>query len=258
MNAAQDIRLYIKEAKSWETDRIMHLEQSRRTAWRIALAAGLIAFFAVAAIVLLTPLKQVEPFVIRVDNSTGAVDVVSKLTDGKERYSEAISKYFAQRYVRYREGYARALAEEYYRYTGLMSGAAEQRKYAEWFAIRNPDSPLNIHGDFARVTVDIKSTSFISPTVALVRYTKYIVRGQDREHLSHWAATITFRYSSSPMSAEDRSINPLGFQVMEYRNDPDAAVAERKTGTQTGTPLTAEAKQPATNSGAGQTQERRP
>lgn len=230
MTAREDLKRYLGEAVNWETDRLRSSEQSRRTAWRIACASGFAAMCAVMAVAMLTPLKQVEPFVIRVDNSTGAVDAVTKLSDGKERYSEAVSKYFAQWYVRYREGYARALAEEYYRHVGLMSGSVEQRKYADLFNPKNPESPLNVYGETARVKIGIKSTSFISPTVALVRYTKAVERGADRPQISHWAATITFRYSDSPMSAEDRSLNPLGFQVVEYRNDPDAGTGEKETG----------------------------
>jgi type IV secretion system protein VirB8 len=229
MTAREDLKNYLKEAASWEADRLRATEQSRRMAWRIAGASGFMALCAVIAVAMLTPLKQVEPFVIRVDNSTGAVDAVTKLTDGKEKYSEAVSKYFAQWYVRYREGYARPLAEDYYHQVGLMSGSIEQRKFADSFNPKNPESPLTVYGDTARVKIGIKSTSFISPTVALVRYTKAIERGADRPQVSHWAATITFRYSNSPMSAEDRSLNPLGFQVMEYRNDPDTGTAEKET-----------------------------
>jgi type IV secretion system protein VirB8 len=229
MTAREDLKNYLAEAASWEADRLQATEQSRRTAWRIACASGFTAVCAVFAVAMLTPLKQVEPFVIRVDNTTGAVDTVTKLSDGKERYSEAVSKYFAQWYVRYREGYARPLAEEYYHHVGLMSGSSEQRKYADLFHPRNPESPLNRYGDTARVKIGIKSTSFISPTVALVRYTKSVERGGDRPQVSHWAATITFRYSNSPMSAEDRSLNPLGFQALEYRNDPDTGTSEKET-----------------------------
>ena len=229
MTASTDLKRYLEEAIRWERDRLQAVEQSRRIAWRIACASGFTAMCAVLAVAMLTPLKQVEPFVIRVDNSTGAVDAVTRLSDGKERYSEAVSKYFAQWYVRYREGYAKALAEDYYRQTGLMSNSTEQRKYADLFNPRNPESPLNVYGDTARVRIGIKSTSFISPIVALVRYTKVVERGGDRPQLSHWAATITFRYANSPMSAEDRSLNPLGFQVMEYRNDPDTGDSEKET-----------------------------
>lgn len=38
----------------------------------------------------------------------------------------------------------------------------------------------------------------------------------------HWTATITFKYSDAPIKEKDRAVNPLGFQVVAYRDDPDA------------------------------------
>lgn len=212
---------YFSEAKSWESNRVSQLERSTRTAWWVAIAGGVIGLASVIAVAGLTPLKQTELRVIRVDNATGIVDVVNALKDGKENYEEAVNKYFIQWYVRYREGYAKDLAEEYYYATGLMSGSIEQQRYFDGFNPKNPRSPINVFGQYAKVKIAIKSTSFISPTVALVRYTKMIERGTDKPELSHWAATVTFKYTKAPMKERDRDINPLGFQVMDYRNDPD-------------------------------------
>ena len=231
-----DYGLYLKEARSWETDRVIQAEKSRRVAWRIAAVSAVVSLVSVLAVVMLTPLKSVEPFVIRVDNATGIVDAVSGLDDAKENYSEAINKYFTQWYVRYREGYSKELAESYYHNTGLMSVSVEQQRYHQFFNPKSPSSPLNVYGDHARVNIRIKSTSFINPNVALVRYTREIARGSDRPAVSHWAATITFRYSSAPMSVQDRGINPLGFQVMEYRNDPDTGVSEKESPVQAPVP----------------------
>jgi type IV secretion system protein VirB8 len=213
---------YFAEAKSWESSRVHQLERSNRTAWTVAIAGGVIGLASVIAVAALTPFKETELRVIRVDNATGIVDVVNALKDGKENYGEAVNKYFIQWYVRYREGYSKDLAEEYYYATGLMSGSVEQQRYFEAFNPKNPRSPINVYGPYAKVKVSIKSTSFISPTVALVRYTKMIERGTDRPELSHWAATVTFRYTKAPMTERDREINPLGFQVVDYRNDPEA------------------------------------
>lgn len=218
----ENFEAYLKEARTWETDKVQESEKSKKVAWRVAIASGAVAFMAVAAVAAMMPLKKVEPYVIRVDNSTGIVDVVEALTDGKTNYDEAMNKYFTQWYVRYREGYSKELAEDYYYNVGLMSGTQEQQKYFQFFNPKNPLSPLNVFGAYAKVKVSIKSTSFINPTIALVRYTKEIERGLDKPIITHWAATITFRYTKAPMSEKDRGINPLGFQVVEYRNDPDA------------------------------------
>ncbi|ALR05468.1 virB8 family protein (plasmid) [Xylella fastidiosa] len=220
----KDFDNYLKEARTWETDKVHDLLKSRKTAWWVAGASAAIAFVAVLAVAALTPLKTTEPYIIRVDNNTGAVDVVKAMKEGKTNYDEAINKYFVQWYVRYRESYSRELADDYYSYVGIFSNNVEQQKYYAAFNAKNPQSPLNIYGIYAKVKIDIQSTSFINSNVALVRYTKKVERGLDQPQITHWIATITFKYLNTPMNEKDRGINPLGFQVSEYRNDPDAAV----------------------------------
>ena len=222
----QEFQQYLEEARSWETDKAKSLEHSKRTAWIIASASGALAFVSVLAVAALTPLKSVEPYVIRVDNATGVVDVVNSVKDGETNYEESINKYFTQWYVRYREGYSKDLAEEYYYNVGLMSVGSEQQRYLEFFNPKNQQSPLNVYGDYAKVKIRIKSTSFIKPDVALVRYIKEVERGSDKPQATHWAATVTFKYSKAPMNEKDRGINPLGYQVIEYRNDPDALIQD--------------------------------
>lgn len=220
-----ELKDYFSETRTWETDKVSQAENSKKLAWRVASVASAVAALAVVSISALTPLKTVEPYVVRVDNTTGIVDVVEALKDGKTNYEETINKYFVQWYVRYREGYSRELADEYYLNVGLMSVGAEQQRYFEWFTPKNPGSPLNVYGTNAKVKISIKGTSLIKSNVALVRYTKAIERVNDKPQLTHWAATITFKYSGAPMNERDRAVNPLGFQVVEYRNDPDSLVA---------------------------------
>lgn len=220
----KDFEKYLREAKSWETDRLIAAEKSKKIAWAIAMVAGGIALVSVIAVAGLTPLKSTELKIIRVDNATGIVDVVTEIPSAKTNYNEAVNKYFAQLYIRYREGYSRELAEEYYSNVGIMSGRAEQQRYGEFFNPKNPQSPLNVYGTNARVKTRVKSVSFIKENVALVRYTKEIERGaSERPAITHWAATLVFKYSGAPMTEKDRAVNPLGFQVTEYRNDPDSS-----------------------------------
>lgn len=216
----EEFEQFLNEARSWETSKIEVAEKSRRVAWYVAAGASFIALVAVAGISVLGPLKKVEPYVIRVDNSTGIVDIVTAMKDGKTNYDESMNKFFVQKYVRYREEYSKQLASEFYTNVGLMSSQTEQQKYFAGFNPKNPQSPLNVYGDFAKVKVTIKSTSFIKPDVALVRYIKEIERGSDKS-VSHWAATVTFTYTKAPVTEKDREVNPLGFVTLDYRNDPE-------------------------------------
>jgi type IV secretion system protein VirB8 len=220
-----DIDKYLSEVQSWETDRV-HMEQkSRQTAWRVAGVSLFLACLCVGAVAALVPLKTVEPFVVRVDNTTGVVDVVHTLKGGDTTYNESVNKYFAQIYVRAREGYFREMADVNYKAVGLLSGNTEQQRYFDYFTPKNPQSPLVVYGKYAKVNITIKSTSFIKPNVALVRFVKEVVRGPDKPELSHWASTVTFKYVGAPMSDADRAVNPLGYQVTDYRTDPESLTA---------------------------------
>lgn len=221
---------YLAEAKSWETSKVRSLEKSKRLAWILAAIAIALSFLCVIALAMLSPLKTSVPYVIRVDNATGAVDVISALKDGKTTYDEAMNKYNLQWYVRWREGYSKNLIGDYYKNVGVMSAQREQAIYGQLFAPKNPDSPLTIYGKDGEVKITIKSTSFIKKDVASVRYVKEIKNAANGNNgISHWVATIVFQYSGAPMREEDRAVNPLGFQVIEYRNDPDQEISSNSS-----------------------------
>ncbi|TKB23476.1 virB8 family protein [Desulfopila sp. IMCC35006] len=224
----KDFEKYLGEAQGWEIDKIIELKKSRKIAWWISAIAICMAFLSTLAVTVLTPLKTVQPYVIRVDNTSGIVEVIDSLKNGKTMYEEVINRYFAQLYVRYREGYSRELASEYYTNVGLMSAGQEQQKFANYFNPKNPSSPLNEYGEYKKVSVKIFGTTFIKPEIALVRYAKLVEeRGSSKVQSTHYTATIIFKYiGKTNMSEENRAINPLGFQVVEYRNDPDSAPQE--------------------------------
>ncbi|GES52390.1 conjugal transfer protein TraJ [Rhizobium sp. NBRC 114257] len=221
MVTTDSLKDYFDKARRFDQDRMIQMERSARIAWFVATGAGILAAISIVAIAGLTPLKTVEPFVVRVDNSTGIVDVVSALTSTAGTYDEAVTKYFAARYVRAREGYVWSEAEENFRTVSLLSTAPEQTRFAAIYRGGNPDSPQNIYGRGATSRINIVSISLINAHVLSVRYMRTITRG-DETHTTHWVATLTFSYVNAPMSSTDRLINPLGFAVSDYRSDPEA------------------------------------
>jgi type IV secretion system protein VirB8 len=218
---------FFEEGQTWETDRLKDALNSRRTAWIVASAACVMAGLAIIAVIGLTPLKRVEPYVVRVDNATGGVDVVTALKDSKETYTEAVTKHFLLRYVLSRESYSRQAASSNYESVGLMSTAAVSKRYFELFKPDNPESPLNVYGKSATVELKVKSIAFMGPNIATVRYARLIYRATgETPEATQWVATVGFKYSASSMRERDRLLNPLGFQVSEYRVDPDSLEAK--------------------------------
>ncbi|WP_144754280.1 virB8 family protein [Bartonella saheliensis] len=217
----QDIEQYIAEARSFDQDRMLASRRTTRASLAIAAIAVVVAVISSLAVITLTPLKTVEPFVIRVDNSTGITEVVEALKEGPTNVDEAITRYFAAKYVRCREGFETQEVQHNFQTVSLLSSPEEQERFASWYGAKNPQSPQILY-KHASVTVTIKSISFINQDVAQVRYYRTIRDDEtNKEFISHWVATLTFEYINAPISVQNRLINPLGFIVSEYRTDPE-------------------------------------
>ncbi|AIK43755.1 virB8 family protein [Brucella anthropi] len=221
MVTTDNLKSYFEKARRFDQDRMIEVERSNRLAWSIAIAAGIVAGISILAVASLAPLKTVEPFVVRVDNSTGIVDVVSALSATAGTYDEAVTKYFASKYVRGREGYVWSEAQENFRTIALLSTQAEQARFAATYRGSNPQSPQHVYGRSATVRINIVSIALINQNVVSVRYIRSLTRGEE-VRTTHFVATLTYSYANAPMSSTDRLVNPLGFAVSEYRADPEA------------------------------------
>ncbi|MBX4335226.1 virB8 family protein [Bartonella raoultii] len=211
---------YIKEARSFDIDRMHSMRQRMKIAMALTVLFGLMTIALALAVAALTPLKTVEPFVIRVDNSTGIVETIQALKETPSNYDEAITRYFASQYVRAREGFQSSEAKHNFRLISLLSSIEEQNRFAQWYSGSNPESPQNIY-QHAVVTITIKSISFLSKNLIQVRYYKKTRELNEKETISHWVSILHFTYINARISTSDRLINPLGFQVLEYRSDPE-------------------------------------
>jgi len=217
---AAGLQRYLGDARTWDQDRIRSALRSSRIAWGVAAAASILAAVSIFAVAALTPLKTVIPYVIRVNQMTGAVDVQTALTERPMRYDEAVTKYFLAQYVRTRESWIPAAAEENFRSVTILSQPAEQQRWARFFSNNNASSPQNVWGKNTVVQARVRNIAFINDRVANIRFTRLIQTETDTQS-SDWIATVTFTYANAPMSEGDRYRNPLGFQVENYRSDPE-------------------------------------
>jgi type IV secretion system protein VirB8 len=215
---------YFEAAQGWDRDRARAEQRSALRAWWVAAIAVVVAVVAVGAVAALTPLKRVEPFVIRVDNTSGVVDVVPALA-GTASETQAVTRYLVTQYVITRERYVAALAESDYETVGAFHGAALNQAWAALWNRNNPDSPLNRHADGSSVRVQVLAVSFLKPgsgreDLVQLRFARFSGEpGNERE--SRYVATLQYAYG--PPSKDDRlrALNPLGFKVLEYRREPE-------------------------------------
>jgi type IV secretion system protein VirB8 len=230
MRSDPALEAYLKEAVTWDADRQSLLQRSERTAWWVAGAGWLCAVASAVALLLLMPLKGVEPFVIRVDNATGIVDVVPVFA-GRAPLEETVTRYFLTHYITVCERFNLVTAESDYEECGAFHTA--QRNQA-WYALwntNNPRSPLNVHKDGSSVRVEVQSVSFFRRAngvedLAQVRYIKSEhASGGAAEHVTHWIATVQYVYSTPSKDPKTRRWNPLGFKIVDLGLEPEVTTS---------------------------------
>ena len=229
MITAPAIQEYFREAESWDADRAAQARRSARTAWWVAGAGWSCAVASAFALALLMPLKRVDPFVVRVDNSTGIVDVVPVYA-GHATAEESVTRYFLTHYLTVCERFNFATAESDYEECGAFHSAQRnQAWYAQWTAT-NPASPLNVHKDGSTVRVQVNSVSFFTRSsglsdLAQVRYLKAARQGADAgETFTHWVANVQYAYADPAKDPKTRRWNPLGFKIVDFRSEPEVLV----------------------------------
>jgi type IV secretion system protein VirB8 len=227
---SSELDQYLTEAASWDAQRAAQADRQRRIAYGVAGTFALCAISSATALALMMPLKTVEPFVIRVDSHTGAVDAVMRY-EGGAPLNETITRYLISHYVLTCERFVYATAEQDYSECGAFHSPARNQQWAARWSLGNADSPLNRYKDGTTVRVDIQAISFFERAggvtdLAQVRYTKLTEPGgSGAATTSHWIATVQYGYGRPASDAAIRRWNPLGFRIQTFRSEPEVMTA---------------------------------
>ncbi|MBV9528435.1 VirB8/TrbF family protein [Sphingomonas sp.] len=213
---------YYAAAQSWADGQTAKSAREARIAWRVAAGAAIIALLLAVTLLLLVPLKTVQPYVLTVDRQTGAVEPVTTVKQGSLSQNEALIQAQLAGYVVARETFdATDLATQYHR-VQILSAPPVRQAYVAQMAASNPSSPLNTLNRGDMVSVRVRSVSLIADGAAIVRYTvTRTAAGAASGLSSNYVAAISFGFSGRPLRQDDRFENPLGFQVTRYRSDPE-------------------------------------
>ena len=209
-------------ADSWGESVTAELERSRRIAWIIACVAASIAVLLAVALVILLPLKQIEPYTLLVDRQTGNVEALAPLDAQTIAPDTALTRSFLVQYVIARESFYADSYDSDYRKVTLWSDGAARRAYIDLMQPNNPASPLAWMPRGGTISVEVRSVSPLGAGRALVRFTTLSSNpGTQGKTAQHWVAVIGYGFNAAPMSEADRLLNPLGFQVTSYRRDAE-------------------------------------
>lgn len=218
-NLSLDSGDLIAESRNWYSDRYETVVVQRNILLIItilALACILVGVFVIGQISLS---KTVNPFVIEVEEKTGITNVVNPLDSKTLTGDESIKKYFLLKYLRARETYDPMDFE--FNSTTLVRLFSTNRVYAGYRASLNDDqhNPLKLYGSGGKSTLKIRSIQFFEDNKTQIRFS---VLDNGTTGVGHpKIATIKFQFVGIEAHAADLEINPLGFQVTEYRVDDE-------------------------------------
>lgn len=218
---------YLHQIKSFEEDRIALAQNSAKTAWKIAMGFGFIALLTVITLLVMMPLKQTEPYLLKVDSATGHTGIVKPLSDAEAvTYGEVLDKHWLNQFVIARNGYDWETIQNNYNLVKIMSHPTVYGAYSNY--IRGDQSPLETFADKKVIRITVKGVTILpaiseTEVLAQVRFTRHIENPEGKASLgyqsTHWTATLVFDYQAVIKTEDERQLNPLGFRVKSYRED---------------------------------------
>ncbi len=215
-----DEEQYYKDSGDWNYEIYRSQKKRMKIAYYIAGAATIICFVAVLSIMLLIPLKTVVPYVIKVDQSTGAVEIIEPLKQAYDGEDEAITKFWIAHYLYSREQYMKQREKEDYNLVQKMSSnKVFDDYYREFNPELNEESPLVLCGSGHTLKIKIRDIVFLSDKKTALIHIKQTYSFNNKP--KYYVVTLAYKYQLNPVEEKNRHLNPLGFIIEAYRKDPE-------------------------------------
>jgi len=220
---------YRQSRRGLEVDVLDEILSSRQRAWQVTVGAfgTTLVALALAGFVIYRYSQPVPEHLLVLDKDTGAVQEVS-LVKTEKSYGEVIDAYWVAQFVIHFESYDFYSVQADYDAMGLLAASPVAEQYQNRYHWGQTDSVDKRIGDSETTRVHITSVILDREHgIATVRFTttKQVRQRPLAEAAQYWIATVAYKYEPSLMTARQRYINPLGFRVLSYRVNAEAAAA---------------------------------
>ena len=204
-------------------DEVFFQLRSQRNRWMVvAVLALIMAVVSMGAVVALLPLKEVKPFIVMVDKTTGTAEKIVQVRPVSLAEREAVRQAELVSYVIDRETYD--IADNQTRIPDVLTRSQEQARnslVALWTK-GSENYPPEIYKTRSRLLVKIISIALLTETTAQVRFRKTLETEGEKPILRDFVATVGFNFQPRvERNLEDVWKNPLGFIVTNYRVDAE-------------------------------------
>lgn len=209
----------IKTVKNWYEEKYDKISVQRNLLLVLILVLLVLSIVSVIALSVIVNSRKFDPFVIQIDQSTGVARVVNPVSSQILDGDEALAKYFIKKYIVARETYNPVDFDTEARKTvRLLSTSAIYMRYLGY--IRNKDfDPSLIYGQKNTTFLVVKSWTKLDKKKYMLRFS--INETSENKKVFNRIAVVDFDYVAMELTEAERDINPIGFQIKEYRVDDD-------------------------------------
>jgi len=211
-------------------DEVFFQLRSQRNRWMVvAILALLLAVASVGMVLILFPLKEIRPYVVMVDKTTGAAEKIVQVRPVNLSEREVVREANLVSYVSDRETYD--IADNKSRILDVLSRSQDQARSTliGLWTQGSENYPPGKYSTRAQVRVTIVSITLLTEKTAQVRFRKTLETEGDKPIERDFVATVGFVFKprvERNLQAVWR--NPLGFIVTNYRVDAET-LSNRKT-----------------------------
>ena len=209
-------------AYSFEEEVFFQLQTQRNRWMVIAIVSLILAAGCVGVVLVLLPLKEIRPYVVLVDKTTGESEKIVQVQPLKLSEQEAIRQAELISYVSDRETYDAFDNET--RIPEVLARSREQarRSLISLWTRGTDDYPPAVYADRSRVMVKIVSITLLTGKTAQVRFRKTLETEGEKSIERDFVATVGFAFNPRiERNLEAVWTNPLGFVVTNYRVDAE-------------------------------------
>jgi type IV secretion system protein VirB8 len=211
----------VQKVKHWYAQRYDNLVMQRNVLLLLLIGFLLLSIISVLVVVVAINAKQFDPFVIQIDDVTGMAKIVTSTSSSKLQADDALAQYFIKQYILARETYNPVdyndLARQKIRLFSSYDVYWQYRGY-----IKNPAiDPVTKYGQKNTTFLVLKSWSKLAENKYIVRFSINETAGKQK--IMHKIAIVEYKYIDLELTEAERDVNPVGFQVINYRVDDDSS-----------------------------------
>ncbi|MEG9677536.1 type IV secretion system protein [Citrobacter amalonaticus] len=216
----------IASSRTFETVMLEKDVREKKVAWSVAVVGFILSVMAIAAVIILLPLKTTEIELWSVDKHTGRYEYMTRIKEKDIASEDALVHAFAVHYVKTREGYNYFSLQRDYDDVQLFNSDSVNRDYLDWFNSNQAPDVIFKKAENV-VTVDIISNVHAKVTepdrIATLRIKRTIRHITDNSvKTDFWNIRLTYRFvPRKQLTDSQREVNPLGFNVTSYQRDKE-------------------------------------